>query len=146
MIYIRVLNLPALREIIIADSGKGGQLSHLIDGQRTPILYRGPKATAVESITLMASIPKPVREAMDQMDWLFEEYTHNELFDHQEQLVEDGVKVFVIDDNGGKTPAMIEVPRSTDIFDLFHDTTPYEVTDDDGTRMVTPPTVPLRIA
>ena len=143
MIYIRCLDLPKLKLILSADDDAEGSLRYFIDGQRTPILYYMD-----ESIALLATVHEAVRAAMDELPDLFEEYTHNELFDHIEQAVDsDGVKVEVENEDGDLVPQMIDVARTTDIFDLFHSTTPYDVTDEDGTvRTITPPTIPLRIA
>ncbi len=145
--YVRVLDLPTLRAILAADTENEGQLSYLIDGQRTQLLYKGDKATATESITLLASLPAPVRLAMDAYPELFIKYTENELFDHDDFVLDEyGVKTWYIDDDGFRVNITETIKRTTDVFDLFHDTAPYTVTDEDGTRTITPPVKPLVIA
>ena len=146
--YIRVLDLKTLRKILKDDDDAEGTLRYLIDGQRTPLLYAGTKENAKESITLLASIPRQVRAAMDAYPELFVEYTENELFDHEEQDVdEEGNKLTWTDDEGTVKPVMVTVVRTTDIFDTFHSTEPYEVEDEKGKKTTKhPPIKPLVIA
>ena len=150
MIALIVKDLTAFRALessFPVDDAGLSIIDRIQGNYATPVCYAGgDKATAKMSAAFLLSADIKLAEALTIRDFVTANpdiavlYTPEEIRGYRRQVVVDGVKQWT-GEGEERQPVMEEVPRVEEAYKLYYsiyDNTPYEVTDELGTRTITP--------